>query len=439
MSARRIFRDVRATVLRQSLAHPLALAAGGALGAALLRPRDRGEPHAPFFAELNAELRRTGPGKPVLLLDLDALDANIDVVKRAVAPGMAVRVVAKSLPSIPLLRYAMDRLETRRLMVFDESMALLATELPGADLLAGKPLPVQAVAAFYAERGRAGAGDPGARVQWLVDGAERLSQYRELGRSLGVRVRVNIEIDVGLHRGGVATPGELGAVLQAISADPEHLSFAGLMGYDAHVASAPPLLSSLARAHAGTVARYAAFEEVVRGHDATWLEGGAVLNGGGSKTYALHRDGGPVNEVALGSCLVKPTDFDVKTLAAHSPALFLATPVLKRLAGTRVPFLEWASSAWALWNPNRAVSYFVFGGGWLAEPVSPPGLTSNPVYGFSTNQALLNGSERTELRPDDWVFFRPTQSERVMQEFGAIRLVRAGRIQSSWLPIPFSA
>ncbi len=400
--------------------------------------RDRGAPHAPPFSGLNAELRRAGPGKPVLLLDMDALDANLDVVKRAVAPGLAVRVVAKSLPSVPLLRYVMDRLGTKRLMVFDDTVTLLASELPEADLLLGKPLPVQAVAAFYEAHGEAGGADPGARVQWLVDGPERLAQYAALATKLGVRMRVSLEVDIGLHRGGSATIDEMRALLAVIAADPAHLSFAGLMGYDAHVTSAPPVLSSTTRAFEAATERLAAFRAAVETHSVALVHEGTVWNGGGSKTYALHRSDGPVNEVALGSCLVKPTDFDVPTLAAHVPALFLAAPVLKRLAGARVPFLEWASRAWAAVDPNRQVTYFIFGGGWMAKPVSPAGLSDNPIYGFSTNQAMLNGSAKTALLPDDWVFFRPTQSERLVQEFGALRLVRGGALDGTWSVIGFT-
>jgi D-serine deaminase-like pyridoxal phosphate-dependent protein len=408
-----------------------------AAGAALVRPSNRGAPHPPRFAALQAELQASGPGKPVVLLDLDALDANIDAVRRAVAPGLAVRVVAKSLPSIPLLRHVLARLGTDRLMVFDESIELLAAELPAADLLLGKPLPVQAARAFYAAQSKVGIASPGARIQWLIDGPERLAQYAALARSLGVKMRVNIEIDVGLHRGGVPDPASLRPVLEAISADPRHLELAGLMGYDAHVPSAPPLLSSRERALRDVIARYRAFQEVVRAHAPDPAYRQLVFNGAGSKTYSLYRERDPLNEVALGSAFVMPASFDGPTLTSHATALFIATPVLKRLAGTRIPFLEWASRPWTLWDPNRQVTYFVFAGGWLAQPVSPPGLVENPLYGFSTNQAILNGSEKTSLAPDDWIFFRPTQSERVLQEFGSIRTVRDGRLADIWPAMPF--
>ena len=384
------------------------------------------------FSGLNAELRRAGPGRPVIVLDLDALDANLAAVKRNVAPGLAVRVVAKSLPSVPLLRHVMERLGTSRLMVFDGSVSALAREVPDADLLLGKPLPAQAACAFYNERGRDSDGDPGARVRWLVDTPARAEEYAAIACAAGATARVAVEIDVGLHRGGAANEDELRAILRVIQADPKHLRFAGLMGYDAHVPSAPPLLSSPSRAFAEATARFAALREAVRAHDPSMIEGDPVWNGGGSKTYMRYHDGGPVNETALGSCLVMPTDFDVQSLAEHVPAVFIATPVLKRLAGSRVPFIEWAARAWAAIDPNREVTYFIFGGGWMARPVSPAGLVDNPVYGFSTNQAMLNGSARTALDVDDWVFLRPTQSERVMADFGALRLVRGGRLTGTW-------
>lgn len=400
--------------------------------------RDRGAPHSSYFSDLQAELRDRGPGKPVLLLDMDALDANIEVVKRRVAPGLGVRVVAKSLASIPLLRRALERLGTRRLMVFDDTLGAIARAIPDADILIGKPMPVRAAAAFYEEGQRAGSADPGSRVRWLVDGADRLAQYASLGRRLGLTIRVCVEVDIGLHRGGVSDEGELLALMKGISEDPAHLSFSGLMGYEAHVAAAPPLISSLQSAFEACQARLAAAKQAVVNQYPRLCEGDIVWNAGGSKTYSLYPDDGPASEVALGSCLVKPTDFDVPTLVEHVPAAFIAAPVLKRLSGVRVPFLEWASRAWGAIDPNRAVTYFIYGGGWLAKPVSPPGLSDNPIYGFSTNQAMLNGSEKTGLQPDDWVFFRPTQSERVLQELGALRMVEKRKLTGLLESLPFS-
>ena len=53
-----------------------------------------------------------------------------------------------------------------------------------------------------------------------------------LARRLGVHMRVNVEIDVGLHFGGVPEPEALMPLLATIRADAEHLSLSGFMGYE---------------------------------------------------------------------------------------------------------------------------------------------------------------------------------------------------------------
>ncbi|MEN8720773.1 MAG: hypothetical protein ABF296_10985, partial [Oceanococcaceae bacterium] len=63
----------------------------------------------------------------------------------------------------------------------------------------------------------------------------------------------------------------------------------------------------------------------------------------------------------------------------------------------------------------------------------------NPLYGHSTNQEMLNGSAKVALDVDDYVFYRPTQSEFVMLQFGDILAVRRGEIESVWPVLPQSA
>jgi D-serine deaminase-like pyridoxal phosphate-dependent protein len=44
----------------------------------------------------------------------------------------------------------------------------------------------------------------------------------------------------------------------------------------------------------------------------------------------------------------------------------------------------------------------------------------------------LNGSKNVQLEVDDYVFYRPTQSEAVLLEFGDLALVRGGEIVDFW-------
>jgi D-serine deaminase-like pyridoxal phosphate-dependent protein len=84
------------------------------------------------------------------------------------------------------------------------------------------------------------------------------------------------------------------------------------------------------------------------------------------------------------------------------------------------------------WNPNLQLSYFIYGGRWKANYEAPAGLQNNPLYGLSSNQEIVNGSSSTNLDVDDYVFLRPTQTEAVMLEFGAVYLLRQGKLIGQW-------
>jgi D-serine deaminase-like pyridoxal phosphate-dependent protein len=84
------------------------------------------------------------------------------------------------------------------------------------------------------------------------------------------------------------------------------------------------------------------------------------------------------------------------------------------------------------WDPNRARTFFTYGGYWKAKPESPQGLLNNSLYGRSTNQEMLNGSRSITLGTDDWVFLRPTQSEFVFLQFGDIAVYDKGAITEYW-------
>ena len=404
-------------------------------GAWALRPADQGAGgHDAYFQRLSEALREHGLGRPTMLVDLDRLDRNTDAVVSAVAPRH-YRVVAKSLPSAPLMDHIMKRSGTRRLMVFHQPfLNAVAAAHATADVLIGKPLPVAAAGRFYA-RHAPGAFDPSRQLQWLIDTPERLRQYAELARGRGLQLQVNVEIDVGLHRGGLRAPRELVEMLRAIEAEPR-LTFRGLMGYDPHVAKLPDLLGSQAREFERVQARYRSFLDAWRAHGGGSGEEELLLNAAGSPTYPFWRQvDGIANDISAGSGLVKPLDFDLDSLSDLVPALFVATPVLKAWDGLHVPGFESVGRLQRLWNPNRARTFFVYGGYWMARPVSPPGLSENPIFGHSTNQEMLNGSARVELGVDDYVFYRPTQSEFVMLQFGEIAAVRGGRIIDFWAPL----
>lgn len=402
-------------------------------GALALHPRDRGAPHAPYFARLSAALREGGIATPTMIIDRDRLAANAARVIHNIGARMQLRLVAKSLPCLPLLDELAATMKTQRLMVFNlPYLQLLAAQRPALDLLLGKPMPVAAAAAFYDQHDNP-AFAPARQLQWLVDSPQRLAQYRDLARQRKLPLRINLEIDVGLHRGGVASAAMLQEMLALFQSEPL-LQWSGMMGYDAHVAKLPDLPGVRAGAfeHASAVYRdYAARAS------AALSPGPLVLNAGGSPTYRLHDGSRTPNELALGSALVKPSDFDLASLDDLAPAAFIATPVLKAEPHFQMPTgVEWLGSAARAWDVNQQRVYFIYGGNWLADPVSPDGLAPSGLYGNSSNQQALLGSGAQQLQMDDFVFMRPRQSEAVLQQFGDIVVVESGRITQRWPVLP---
>ena len=411
----------------------LAGAAASVAGALTFRPDDNGDAYTPYFDQLNQSLKRDGSYVPSMLVDLDALDENIKVLKSTLNPEKDFRIVAKSLPSPELLGYIMEKADTNKLMVFHQPfLSQIARDYPRCDLLLGKPMPVKAAERFYQLQGETPVFDAEKQLQWLIDSEARLSQYLALAKQLSVKIRINIELDVGLHRGGVQSLSELNTLLTLIEENGEHLIFAGFMGYDAHVVKVPGVLKSEQQAYEESQQFYQASINFLYHKFPALKSDSLCFNGAGSPTLALHKENSVANELAAGSCLVKPTSFDVPTLAQFKPAAYIATPVLKKMAGTRLPSAEFARDLFSMWDKNMQQTFFIYGGNWQADYESPQGLQDNALYGQSTNQQIVNGSDKVKLFVDDHVFLRPAQSEAVFLQFGQLKTLRDGRLKDSW-------
>lgn len=402
--------------------------------AALKRPKDNGAPYDAYFTALNAELKVNGPMRPSLVIDLDRLDHNIDLVAASVKkqPGRHFRIVEKSLPSPKLLEYIGQRAGTHRLMSFHQPFLNHdAAMFPGADLLLGKPLPARSAELFY--KTLKGPFDPSKQLQWLIDTPERATQYLELAKALGTRMRLNLELDVGLHRGGLEAGESLAAALKLIEANPAQLEFAGFMGYDPFVAMVPSVLGSHEELLAKVMARYqAAVDQTRRDHSVLWKPEALTLNTAGSPTYKLHETESLSNDISVGTGLLKPSHYDLATLAEHQPAVFIATPVLKATGPIEIPALDGKSKVFSWWDVNQRETYFIYGGYWMADYESPKGLQFNSTFGHSSNQEIVNASASVGLKVDDQVFFRPTQVEGVLLQFGDLIATRGGRIVDYW-------
>ncbi|WP_170331625.1 alanine racemase [Ruegeria arenilitoris] len=368
-----------------------------------------------YLQNLSETLRAYGVDKPVAVIDLDRLEANCALAVSGADAGFDCRLVAKSLPCLPLLNHIRGRISTSGLMTFSEPMlrALLQAE-PKTDHLMGKPLPVSSVARVLSE-----CPDASARVQWLVDSPERLQAYLALAAGRQSVLRLSLEVDTGLHRGGFQ-PEHVAEIAQEIDANP-NARLSGVMGYEVHLAKLPGFLRKRAvRACAD------AFDLAVSGLPNRGK--GLCLNTGGSLTFQSYRAGDNATEIAFGSVLVKPTDFEHATTQRFQPAGFIASPVLKTMPGNPLPGLNFLA--------RRKTDLAIFGGYFPAKPVFPYGFGYSSIFGRSSNQEVWTGPQAATVKPGDIALLRPSQSEAVLNQFGVILAVRGEQVVAEWECLP---
>ncbi len=388
--------------------------------------------HNAYFSDLNTLMREKGPGHPVLVLDLDRLDKNLEALRNSMGGLDRFRLVVKSLPSLKLIGYILERTRCGKLMVFHRPFLNLAlASFPDADILLGKPFPIQALNTFYREVATGSRPVSDEKIQWLIDSQERLRQYQDAAHRMRREMRINIEIDVGLHRGGISEPSQLTPLLKAISDDPRHLLLSGFMGYDPHVAKSGKLLIPNRLAMLKVARRYKKFVNFLKREFPALYSEKLSFNGAGSPTFSMYRKKSLLNDISVGSALVKPSNFDLKNLRTHEAALFIATPVLKKTEGIKLPFLESIGFILNKIKPCWRTTLFIYGGYWKAVPHSPAGLITNSLYGRSSNQEMLNAPD-IGIGVDDYVFLRPTQSEAVMLQFGDLFVVRGNEYVGRW-------
>ena len=161
----------------------------------------------------------------------------------------------------------------------------------------------------------------------------------------------------------------------------------------------------------------AAVDHTRREHAALWRDD-LTLNTAGSPTYKLHESETLSNDISVGTGLLKPSHYDLATLAEHRPAAYIATPVLKATGAVNIPALDDKSKVFSWWDVNQRETYFIYGGYWMADYESPKGLQINTTFGRSSNQEIVNASAAVGLKVDDQVFLRPQQVEGVLLQFG---------------------
>jgi D-serine deaminase-like pyridoxal phosphate-dependent protein len=371
---------------------------------------------------------------PVAFVDLDAVDENVDTLLAPVRrTGKTLRIATKSIRCVELIRYLVKRggSAVRGLMAYSPAEAEYLVENGFQDILIAYPTAQAKDAQIVAEANR-----NGARVSIAVDALEHLEVLDAAAHAAQAIIPVVVDIDVslrpwsgrlhvGVRRSPIHQAHQVGEFVAAMSQF-RHLSFAGLLGYEAHIAGVPddaplgPLGSSAKRA-----VKRVAGETVVSLRQSILHElekrGASVslFNGGGTGSVAFSVADPALTEVTAGSGFLDSHLFDRYDGLSLSPAAFFALQV------TRKP-----AKGFVTCQGGGFVASGAPGADRLPMPYLPSGLSLLSLEGAGEVQTPLAVPEGTDLPLGHPVFFRHAKAGELAAHFPEYLLVRKDRIES---------
>ncbi|MGK8510002.1 amino acid deaminase/aldolase [Nocardia asiatica] len=366
------------------------------------------------IAGLHAATAELDP--PLAALHLPTLRANAaDLARRA--GGTPVRVASKSVRCRAVLAEVLGAGLTAAggfagIMSYSLREALWLVRHGARDVLLGYPSVDRAALAELASD------DLLLRsVTLMINDAGQLDLIRAAVGTDRVRPRVCLDVDASLrigplHLGVRRSPVRMPEQAATLASEALRRGFdvVGVMTYEAQIAGLPDsnvAVRLVKRASAAEIRkRRAQVLDAVRSVTGK-LE---IVNSGGSGSIEVSVADPDVTEVTAGSGLYVPTLFDGYRSFTPRPALYFATPVLRRPA------------------PDIAT---VFAGGYIAsgpagpsrvpKPVWPRGLKLLGTEGAGEVQTPLSGA--AQLRIGDRVWFRHAKAGELCERFDTVHLV----------------
>lgn len=371
---------------------------------------------------------------PVMVVDLDVLDANVRrLAEVAKQHGKNLRVASKSVRVPDLLKRILQvgGEHFRGLMCFSVPEAQLLAREGFDDLLVAYPT-VQRSDLEVAREVIAS----GKSIALMIDSPLHVTMladyWRERGDGQPLRVCIDQDMSwrpgklhIGAQRSPVRTTEDFRLVLDAILARPE-LRLAGVMGYEAQIAGvgdqnpfAPLLNPAKKLIKAQSVKDVAAKRRAVS--ELLVRRGVSIdfFNGGGTGSIRTTTAEDWITEVTAGSGFLQSHLFDYYASNRNQPAMCFALQV------TRIP------------QPDRITCQ---SGGFIASgasdadkapvPFLPAGLKADKMEGFGEVQTPLVVPDkwRGVLNPGDPIFFRPAKAGEIAERFNDYLLIEGGVI-----------
>lgn len=366
------------------------------------------------------------PPTPVMVVDLDAFDANATDLEHRAA-GKPIRVASKSVRVPELLRRVLDRPGFHGVLAFTLREALwLQGQGISDDLVVAYPTVDRGALAQLAASPAAAEA-----ITLMVDDTAHLDLVDAARSTEGVRIRTAIDIDAGLRMGGQHVGPkrsplyDLSSVLRLARAITEREGFhlAGVMTYEGQIAGLPDTVPGQ-RARSMIIRRLKSASQSqleVRRRELAEAIGEITdlefWNAGGSGSVDTTTTDPAVTEIAAGSGLLAPGLFDHYRAISPRPAAFFGLPVVRR-----------PSAGVATVHGGGFVASGAAGRDRLPHPWAPSGLHLTALEGAGEVQTPLTGPAAAGLRIGDLVWFRHAKSGELFEHGLDVHLLTGDRI-----------
>ncbi|MFI2707227.1 alanine racemase, partial [Nocardioides sp. CER28] len=355
-----------------------------------------------------AEARTGEPlPRPVMVVDLDAFDANADDLARR-AGGTPIRVASKSLRVPALISRALAHPGFEGVLAFTLAEALWLEENDVSDdIVVAYPTVDRGALARLVASPRAAA-----RITLMVDSVDHLDVVDSVRTSKAVPVRVAIDVDAGLDLGLTRVGPRRSPVTSAAAAEElaRHLqrpgfTLAGVMTYEGQVAGVPDqvpgqrLRSAMVRRLKTMSVAQLAERRATVSEGISRVAELAFWNAGGSGSLETSASDPVVTELTAGSGLLVPGLFDHFRSFAPRPAAYFGVPVTRRPDDRTATVHGGGLIASGPVGPDR-----------LPLPWAPAGLALTGLEGAGEVQTPLTGPTAAMLSVGDLVWFRHAKS-----------------------------
>ena len=248
---------------------------------------------------------------PALILDLNAFDRNLDALTMFCGQaGLRMRPHAKS--------HKCSEIAKRQIAA--GAIGVCCATLKEAEVMIGAGVPGVLVTSPIVGARRvnsiASLAKTGERVMLVTDNPVNHLELAETARREGMVLDLLVDLDVGMHRTGTASPQAAVALAQQI-ADHPHTRFRGIQAYS------------------GRVQHIESYDErqniynrqmnILRDALAQLSRAGLkpdIVTGGGTGTHDIDRDLGLFTELQTGSYALMDVEYNLVTLRKDAPSPF---------------------------------------------------------------------------------------------------------------------